>query len=530
MYEYSKKWHNGTSRIRSTKTFDGLAAIHAQLNNLGREIKKVNEKVYVAQVGCEQCKGPHYTKDCPLKEEVKRHEENSNMIKEIQASTDAAIQNQGALIKTLEIQIGQVSKELAANPLGITPTAHAKIDVFKRKITLRVGDEKIIFKSMKPASSLIKRVYMLGLRERMELDLEARLIGETLVLHRSLDPLYKDYIELNDLNVPLELRRDQVDNLMLTIEEVVENMNDYRDQDIGDIILREPFYKASCVEARRANPADIFTFVIDHTYQSYLIEEDTIRTTAEPVLMEYMEKAQAKSNSAKQNTDDNINIELSKEFLMELRSNAHHGMFDEDVVDHIANVLEILDLINIPGVDSHRLRMKVFPLSLADDARQCEDEMLDEGDNWGIDPLEFISRVNSSFETHMRVDGRTKSSWMNRSWNKRRMDDSILSNNKWKESDCENPPNTNIDSFFKPYLKTRKVNNIEKEDERSRMKQKGNNSNLEVDILSNMTKSDNKNIEQPNKRMCKEEKFEAIKYSLGHNEEYIAIRRCEYNA
>ncbi|GKC26248.1 putative reverse transcriptase domain-containing protein [Tanacetum coccineum] len=98
-------------------------------------------------------------------------------------------------------------------------TAHAKIDVFKRKITLRVGDEKIIFKSVKPASSLIKRVYMLSLRERMELDLEARLMGETLVLNRSLDPLYGDYIKLNDLNVPLELRRDQVNDLMPTIKE-----------------------------------------------------------------------------------------------------------------------------------------------------------------------------------------------------------------------------------------------------------------------------------------------------------------------
>ncbi|GJR65727.1 retrovirus-related pol polyprotein from transposon TNT 1-94 [Tanacetum coccineum] len=98
-------------------------------------------------------------------------------------------------------------------------TAHAKIDVLKRKITLRVGDEKIIFKSVKPASSLIKRVYMLSLRERMELNLEARLMGETLVLNRSLDPLYEDYIKLNDLNVSLELRRDQVDDLMPTIEE-----------------------------------------------------------------------------------------------------------------------------------------------------------------------------------------------------------------------------------------------------------------------------------------------------------------------
>ncbi|GJV08047.1 hypothetical protein Tco_1345703 [Tanacetum coccineum] len=75
MAEYSQKWHNGTSRGRSTKTSDGLAAIKAQMNNLGREIKKVNEKVYAAQVGCEQCKGPHYTKDCPQKEEEKTLEE-----------------------------------------------------------------------------------------------------------------------------------------------------------------------------------------------------------------------------------------------------------------------------------------------------------------------------------------------------------------------------------------------------------------------------------------------------------------------
>ncbi|GJW36878.1 hypothetical protein Tco_0059798 [Tanacetum coccineum] len=80
MQEPSKKWLNtlkndGTSRIRSTKTSDGLAAIQAQLNNLRSEIKKVNKKVYAAQVGCEQYKGPHYNKDCPLKEEGKTLEE-----------------------------------------------------------------------------------------------------------------------------------------------------------------------------------------------------------------------------------------------------------------------------------------------------------------------------------------------------------------------------------------------------------------------------------------------------------------------
>ncbi|GKC50597.1 hypothetical protein Tco_1073342, partial [Tanacetum coccineum] len=200
-----------------------------------------------------------------------------------------------------------------------------------------------------------------------------------------------------------------------------------------------------------------------------------------------MENAPADSNPTETNTNDDMNIKLSKEFLMELKSNAYHEMFDEDVVDHIAKVLEILDLISIPRVYSHQLRMKVFPLSLADDARQwwinegegkittweelvenffCkfypeshdgEDEMLDEGDNWGIDPLEFISRVNSSFENHMKVDGRTR-----------------------KESDYGNPLNTATDSFFKAHDE----HDIEEGNKLRLMKRK----------------EDNKNDGQPNKR------------------------------
>ncbi|GKA70700.1 mitochondrial proton/calcium exchanger protein-like protein isoform X1 [Tanacetum coccineum] len=127
----------------------------------------------------------------------------------------------------------------------ILSTARAKIDVFKRKITLRVREEKIIFKSVKPASSLIKRVYMLSLRERMELDLEARLMGETLVLNRSLDPFFEDYIELNDLNVPLELRRDQVDDLMSTIEEC-EVIEEFRARNDASMVNKVFGYPSDC--------------------------------------------------------------------------------------------------------------------------------------------------------------------------------------------------------------------------------------------------------------------------------------------
>ncbi|GKF15984.1 hypothetical protein Tco_0057446 [Tanacetum coccineum] len=99
-------------------------------------------------------------------------------------------------------------------------TAHAKIDVFERKIALRIGNDKIVFKSDNPTSNIIKKVYVLGLRERMELDLEARLMGEALILDRSQDLEFGDFLVLNDLNEPLELRRNQeVNDLGPTIEE-----------------------------------------------------------------------------------------------------------------------------------------------------------------------------------------------------------------------------------------------------------------------------------------------------------------------
>ncbi|GKA68371.1 putative reverse transcriptase domain-containing protein [Tanacetum coccineum] len=139
-------------------------------------------------------------------------------------------------------------------------TARAKIDVYKRKITLRVGEERIIFTSVKPASSLIKRVYMLSLRERMELDLEARLMGETLMLNRLLDPFFEDYIKLNDLNEPFDLRRNQGDDLMPTIEEVIENMDAYRDEGMGISTIME----GEVIEEFRTRDEDFDTGIDDY--------------------------------------------------------------------------------------------------------------------------------------------------------------------------------------------------------------------------------------------------------------------------
>ncbi|GKD56036.1 hypothetical protein Tco_1289423, partial [Tanacetum coccineum] len=71
------------------------------------------------------------------------------------------------------------------------------------------------------------------------------------VLNRSLDLLDRDYIELNDLNEPLELRRDQGDNLMPTIKEVLEDMDAYHDEGMGDVIFGEPFLREVRIKARR---------------------------------------------------------------------------------------------------------------------------------------------------------------------------------------------------------------------------------------------------------------------------------------
>ncbi|GKF94606.1 hypothetical protein Tco_0284306, partial [Tanacetum coccineum] len=58
-----------------------------------------------------------------MSESAKQHEEISNLIKEIRASTDAAIRNQGASIKTLEIQIGKMSKVLQERGFGSLPSS-----------------------------------------------------------------------------------------------------------------------------------------------------------------------------------------------------------------------------------------------------------------------------------------------------------------------------------------------------------------------------------------------------------------------
>ncbi|GKA50168.1 reverse transcriptase domain-containing protein [Tanacetum coccineum] len=98
-------------------------------------------------------------------------------------------------------------------------TAHAIINVFKAKITLSVRNDKILFKSNKPASNIIKRVYALSVIKNTELGLETRLMGDELGKNKLQDLNFEDFIELNDPNEPIEHRRNQVKVFVPTIDE-----------------------------------------------------------------------------------------------------------------------------------------------------------------------------------------------------------------------------------------------------------------------------------------------------------------------
>ncbi|GKB88487.1 hypothetical protein Tco_0960759 [Tanacetum coccineum] len=60
--------------------------------------------------------------------------------------------------------------------------------------------------------------------------------------------------------------------------------------------------------------------------------------------------------------------ELKGKFLNDLHNNAFSG--GKDVVEHIEYYLKIIDPIKLPNVDHDKLRVVVFPMSLAGDARR----------------------------------------------------------------------------------------------------------------------------------------------------------------
>ncbi|GJX60876.1 hypothetical protein Tco_0292266 [Tanacetum coccineum] len=57
--------------------------------------------------------------------------------------------------------------------------------------------------------------------------------------------------------------------------------------------------------------------------------------------------------------------ELKGKFLDDLQKNAFNGTYREDTVEHIKHFLKIINPIDLPNVNQDKLRVVVFPISLA---------------------------------------------------------------------------------------------------------------------------------------------------------------------
>nr|GEX77921.1 hypothetical protein [Tanacetum cinerariifolium] len=149
-------------------------------------------------------------------------------------------------------------------------------------------------------------------------------------------------------------------------------------------------------------------------------------------------------------------------------------MEENDVVDHIANFLEMLDPINIAIFDTNQLRVDIFPLFLIGAPRVL---WLSEKDN-----------KITSWGTLVRSD------------------------EEWEESGYENPLNTIGDSLLEPNMDTRNKNT--KQYENGFNTQKAPSSSNMHDTL-------------PHEKRCMVEKFKVIKYTVGDSEEFLAVRARE---
>ncbi|GJX68977.1 hypothetical protein Tco_0304704 [Tanacetum coccineum] len=138
-------------------------------------------------------------------------------------------------------------------------TAHAKIDVFKRKISVRVGNDKVKLKSDKPTSNIIKRLKRYQVDD-LEPTIEEGEVVDEPMMHIVKTSFYnlimKDKVEFKwknvvraFMNVPIFVGNFSI----ITDFAVIENMDSYRDEGMGDIAARKPFCKEACSKARRFN-------------------------------------------------------------------------------------------------------------------------------------------------------------------------------------------------------------------------------------------------------------------------------------
>ncbi|GKD32789.1 hypothetical protein Tco_1248298 [Tanacetum coccineum] len=202
-----------------------------------------------------------------------------------------------------------------------------------------------------------------------------------------------------------------------------------------------------------------------------------------------MENAVTNSNSKLTETWIDLD-ERCKKIFKDLQYHAFSKMEEDDVVDHIDDFLQILDLIKTSIFNTNQIRVNIFPLSLTGDAKVWWPNERDHkitawemlAGRWGINDSE---------------------------------DDTVSSDEEYEEHEFGNPPN---DSFPKLYLNT---NN---EGDKSYHTENNGDTNKSSDmVLSGTPHSEELTNGQLNEKVCKVEKFEVLKYSVGDSKEFLSI-------
>ncbi|GKD29012.1 homeodomain-like protein, partial [Tanacetum coccineum] len=172
-----------------------------------------------------------------MRESAKRHEENSILIKEIRVSTNVAIRNQGASIKTLEIQIEQTSKVLQERGFGSLPSStkmNPRDQVKSISITIKADSHPIrCIGSPQYVVSTGQNRDLASLRNWELADRTVKYpkgIAENVLVRIGCDTIFVGTV--------------------VTGFAVLEDMDAYRDEGMGDVIVGEPFLREVEIKAR----------------------------------------------------------------------------------------------------------------------------------------------------------------------------------------------------------------------------------------------------------------------------------------
>ncbi|GJU93184.1 hypothetical protein Tco_1317940 [Tanacetum coccineum] len=99
----------------------------------------------------------------------------------------------------------------------------------------------------------------------------------------------------------------------------------------------------------------------------------------------------------------NVNFEIKSQFMRELKEDTFSGNKNDDAHEHVERVLDIVSLLNIPGVSHDAVMLRVFPITLTEAAKRWLEEIRNfeqEGDEILYQAWEWYNDLLYKFPTH----------------------------------------------------------------------------------------------------------------------------------